>query len=216
MMSRRNNISANYFHPHYQHPQNERAESNRPNECWYKGEIQTLKQNFLCPNKTCGYSLMKGNLICVTAEHNFLRVVLEKVDGLNTSTIDSMTVVCPRCYDCSVQCCHCSKTCVKDSKYRRKMTKSLLSRAYSQHYKTTHNSMSHNQIMRNSDSSLLKSGHSNHYHQDNMMVDDYSDSDVNGEVSFPTDQQHDEQGGSMIADGKTVDLCVKEANRHNP
>mmetsp|Transcript_15355 Transcript_15355/g.25116 ORF Transcript_15355/g.25116 Transcript_15355/m.25116 type:complete len:124 (+) Transcript_15355:413-784(+) len=95
-----------------------------------------LPQDFVCPK--CPRRMMKGDIVDVSAVH-----CMYERDGLtgalSSENSDAMTVICPSCWTYSVQCCHCPKTCTKNTLGKKKHSH-VMSRTYKLHYQEMHSS----------------------------------------------------------------------------
>ena len=132
----RSSTAAPRQHQYYYHPYHD---SIRAQPLSYsQQELMSLPQDFECPH--CLHSLAKGSVVNIIGKHRIGRK--DRGDGyIIIADFDSVSVVCPKCENCSIQCCHCSKTCMKDKPHRNQVMvfkKALHSRNYAAHYKEHH------------------------------------------------------------------------------
>lgn len=105
-------------------------------------------------------------------------------DALPSENADAMTVICPSCSNFSVQCCHCPKTCTKNS-WGKQKDSCLLSRMYKSHYEKMHSS-SH----RTAPSNAVDDNN------DDILMDTFDDDEV--EFPFCPDDQNDGQHDEVV------------------
>ena len=114
-------------------------------------------------------------------------------DALPSENSDAMTVICPSCSNFSVQCCHCPKTCTKNS-WGKQKDSCLLSRMYKSHYEKMHSS-SH----RTAPSNAVDDNN------DDILMDTFDDDEVefpfcpdDQEFPFCPDDQNDGQHDEVV------------------
>lgn len=122
---------------------------------------------------------------------NFTGFHQQNQNGAICDVSDSITVVCPSCNECSVQCCHCPTTCAKDAKHKQlhKQSKYLHSRKYSLHYQEKHSLNTDDLPSGNNDDE--NNCDDNHSYDDDMM--DAFSGNNDDDCQLSSDDNNDDQ-----------------------